>query len=407
MYIEIISEEKFTNFASKHYLKNLFQTSNYANSMKPKFQVMYIGAYRNKELVAASLILYKEISSKIKYGYAPRGFLIDFYDTDLLKEFTKSIKGFFLSRGFAFIKINPEITYATIDYLNQSKQVNSKAEDLINNLKSLGYKKLKNTLYYSYMLPKYTPIIYLNDYTKVENDENFITKNGLKIDLGTINDIDTFYNLLDNHDKQDINFYKSLYNEFSKTNSVDLLLIELNYATYIKYLQKMYNEETIKNEQINENFKNNINNIEIYNQKMKSDKALNDISYSITLSNKNLKFNTEEIVGSALVIKQNERATLLAFGTKDFEKDIYIKTFIINSLIDKYKKEKYIFLDLYEIVGKLNDENIYSKEPDFKLEYKPTVYEYIGEFDLSISKTLHKLLLTTNKLDKEFSKKIN
>ena len=406
MYIEIISQETFTNFANKHYLKNLFQTTSYANSMTGNYQNMYIGAYLNKELVACSLVLYKEISNKIKYGYAPRGFLIDFYDTELLTQFTKSIKGFFLSRGFAFIKINPEITYATIDYINKTKQINSKAEDLINTLKSLGYNKLKNTLYYSYMLPKYTPIIYLNDYIKIENELNFIAKNGLNIKTGDISNINTFYDLLNNYDKKDINYYKALYSEFSKNNNADLLLIELNYSIYIKYLQKLYSSEVENNEKINEEFKNNVNNIEIYNKKMQSDKALNDISSAIALSNKKLEYNNIEIVGSALIIKQNERATLLAFGTKDFEKDIYIKTFIINSLIDKYKKEKFAFLDLYEITGKLNDENIYSKEPDFKLDYKPTVYEYIGEFDLTISKTLHQFLLSTNKLNKEFTRKI-
>ena len=85
---------------------------------------------------------------------------------------------------------------------------------------------------------------------------------------------------------------------------------------------------------------------------------------------------------------------------------LVLKTFIINSLLDKYKSENFMFLDLYEIIGSLNDENIYSKKPDFKLEYNPSVYEYIGEFDLSISKTLHRILLTTNKLQKEFSRKV-
>ena len=64
--------------------------------------------------------LSKEISFKVKYGYAPRGFLIDYFNTELLTEFTKAIKGFFFIRGYAFIKINPEITYATIDYKNKT-----------------------------------------------------------------------------------------------------------------------------------------------------------------------------------------------------------------------------------------------------------------------------------------------
>ena len=408
MRIEIISKEVFTSFASKHFLKSFFQTTTYGDfANKGKYSSMYIGAYKDGKLVAASLILSKEISFKVKYGYAPRGFLIDYFNTELLTEFTKAIKGFFFIRGYAFIKINPEITYATIDYKNKTKQINKESEELISTLKSLGYNKLKNNLYYSYILPKYTPIIYLNEYQKKSNNLNDISKNGLNIKVGDLKDIDKFYTYLNtSYDKHTKDYYNLLYSEFSKTNSVDLLLIELNYSLYIKYLQKIYAEKQEENDKINTFFKQNPNDDELYHKKLESDKELNDINNSIALSNKRLELTNMEVVGSALIIKQDERATLLSFGTKEIEKDIYVKTFIINSLLDKYKSENFMFLDLYEIIGSLNDENIYSKKPDFKLEYNPSVYEYIGEFDLSISKTLHRILLTTNKLQKEFSRKV-
>ena len=67
MRIEIISKEVFTSFASKHFLKSFFQTTTYGDfANKGKYSSMYIGAYKDGKLVAASLILSKEISFKVK-----------------------------------------------------------------------------------------------------------------------------------------------------------------------------------------------------------------------------------------------------------------------------------------------------------------------------------------------------
>ena len=165
MTIKEIDENTFSDFANNHILKNFYQTKEYGKFMdKSDFTTMYIGAYQNNVLVAGSLILYKTIGPNMKYGYAPRGFLVDYYDEELLDKFTKKVKEFFFRRAFAFIKINPEITYSTIDFKNKSKIINSKNKELILKLKELGYDKLKDNLYFESQLPKFTPVIYLPTY---------------------------------------------------------------------------------------------------------------------------------------------------------------------------------------------------------------------------------------------------
>ena len=79
MKIKEIDAETFNEFASNHTLKNLFQTKEYGDLMShSEFQIMYVGGYVDGTIVAGSLILYKTISLNMKYGYAPRGFLIDY-----------------------------------------------------------------------------------------------------------------------------------------------------------------------------------------------------------------------------------------------------------------------------------------------------------------------------------------
>ena len=120
MIIKEISAKTFESYAISHLLYNYYQTESYAALMQNfKYQIMYIGAYENNEIVGASLILHKQIAPTIKYGYAPRGFLINYLDENLIIEFTNKIKAYFLLKNFAFIKINPEVIYSKIDYTNQ------------------------------------------------------------------------------------------------------------------------------------------------------------------------------------------------------------------------------------------------------------------------------------------------
>ena len=59
-------------------------------------------------------------------------------------------------------------------------------------------------------------------------------------------------------------------------------------------------------------------------------------------------------------------------------------------------------MDLNGITGDFTNKNPYRELNRFKLKFKPTVYEYIGEFDLIVNKPIHQILWSTNKIQKEF-----
>ena len=412
MLIEQIEKNVFDEFAKNHVLRNFYQTSAYGELMSRNgYTVLYIGGFTNSKLVAASLILCKSIGPNIKYGYAPRGFLINYYDTSLLKEFSKKIKDYFFIKGFAFIKINPEITYNIVEYDTKTKIVNTKNKEIIKTLKELGYDKLKDNLYFESMLPKYNPIIYLPKYdlNAIENNisKEIVSyeKKGINLTIVDKNDIDLAYEFIKEKTTNKVKYYSDLYEIFSKNNMIDLLLVKLNYAEYTKFMQKEYNEKLEINEQINMEFNENPNNLELYNKKMESDKIINDISKNITIINNRMKEDTNsEILGSAFVIKYENRINILISGQKNDFNNIDVKTFIFYKIIEKYKKENYLYLDMNGITGDMTDTNPYKDVNDFKLKFNPTTFEYIGEFDLIINKPLHQLLWSTGKIQKEFYK---
>ena len=60
---------------------------------KNNWDSFYIGLKDNNKIVAAALLLKKELPIiKKNMFYSPRGFLIDYNDYELLKEFTEKIK---------------------------------------------------------------------------------------------------------------------------------------------------------------------------------------------------------------------------------------------------------------------------------------------------------------------------
>ncbi|MCF7626151.1 aminoacyltransferase [Holdemanella sp. SCCA2] len=412
MDIKEIKPEVFSEYAKNHILKNFFQTKEYGDLMKHSdFSVMYVGAYHKGLIVGASLILYKSIGPNMKYGYAPRGFLVDFYDEALLKMFTKKIKEYFLMKGFAFIKINPEVTYSVVNFDDKSKLVNSKSKDLVLRLKELGYDKLRDNLYFESLLPKYTPVINLPNYDFSVLDEKLINNmkdaeiSGISMSIGNEDDIEKFYSFVNDKESKTSTYYKFFYKEFKKSDMVDLLMVNLNYETYVKYLQKQYIVEQETNDALNRQFEMTPNDAALYAKKTRSDDIMNRISADMALANQRMQENNpKEVLGAAFVVKYEGRVTIIISGyNKDFQ-GIDVKSYIFYKIIEEYKKAGYLYLDLYGITADFTDSNPYKALNDFKLKFKPTVYEYIGEFDLIVNKPFHQLLWSTNQIQKEFYK---
>ena len=98
MKLKELTNEEFTKFANDFPTKSIFQTTGYAFTMnKQHFESVFLGLVdANNVIKAASLILIANIKG-FKYAYAPRGFLIDYTNKEMLKDFTFQLKKF-LSR---------------------------------------------------------------------------------------------------------------------------------------------------------------------------------------------------------------------------------------------------------------------------------------------------------------------
>ena len=147
---------EFNNFSYNHPLGSYHQTSSYALfASEQGYDYDLLGFVDNDgKIYAASLILSKKIGSFNRYGYAPKGFLIDYYDYNLIKEFISALKKYYYKKNFAFIKLNPEIQVGTVDYKKKVVHYNSN-QVIEKTLVNLGFRKLKDNGRFETKIPRF------------------------------------------------------------------------------------------------------------------------------------------------------------------------------------------------------------------------------------------------------------
>ena len=73
--------------------------------------------------------------------------------------------------------------------------------------------------------------------------------------------------------------------------------------------------------------------------------------------------------------------------------------------IIEYYKNNFKFIDLNGLTGDFTKDNPYRGLNEFKLGFKPHVYEFIGEFDFILNEHAYRNLIKKGLLAKEFNKK--
>ena len=87
MFIKELTNDEFKKFTKNYNISSIYQTVEYGLVMNHQnYSTMFLGLCNQSEILAASLILVEQ-KNKFKYAYAPRGFLIDYNNTNLLKIF--------------------------------------------------------------------------------------------------------------------------------------------------------------------------------------------------------------------------------------------------------------------------------------------------------------------------------
>lgn len=408
MHIKYLSIQEFETFVNKNILGNCYQTFEYASLAKENgFNYSLVGLVdEHNHVKAASLIIIKPLTKFLKYGYAPKGFILDYFNKDLLNTFTNMLIDFF-KKKLVFIKINPEIAIAEIDIKTKEKTYNENVK-IKGNLIKEGYVKLKDNLYFESQVPKYNGIVNLKDFSLNNLDKNTrnkikrATNKGLEIEITDYFGIDTLYNFIKRKKNKDNYYYKKYYKAFNYSKNIDLFLVSLNKEEFLYNSKILYEEEQnrnidLANKLIEERSSKNLN------VKMESDRKL--LAYKNDILDAQNKLNKKEkiYIAGALVVKYQNRINIVISGYDKKYKRFSPNYFLHYKILEHYKKN-FEYADLNGMTGDFTKNNPYNGLNKFKLGFKPKVYEFIGEYDLPIKQNVYKYLLKRGYLAKKFNR---
>ena len=401
-----LTEKEFDNFASKHENASFNQNSYWGKLKKSNnWEYTFLGLLDNKKIVAATLLLSKMTPVKKKMFYAPRGFLIDYKNYDLLKEFTKNIKKYAKENNGIFVKIDPYINYQERDIDGNIVEGNDN-KDAYKNLINLGYKHFGFNVMQETLQPRW---IFVTDTKGKTVDEvmknmdsktrQIIRKNErmcIKTREISYDELDKFKDIMKHTGDRrkfidrPLSYYQNMYKTLHAPGILKIMVAELHAKelvnTYKNELKDLKTElETRKNK--HDNGINKMNEKKYLSKQKETENNIERITKKLEEAKKLQKDNGDFILlGGILFLIYGKEVVSLVGGS--YEKFMeYQSAYTVHWAGCKYAIENgYDRYNFYGITGDFNPKNPLYGLYLFKRGYGGKVVELIGEFDLVISK---------------------
>ena len=400
MKLKKLSEKEFKKFADKNPEITFYQTISWAHLKKKNGWVAhYLGLEKNNEIIAASLILSKTLPLiKKKMFYAPRGFLIDYKNKNILKEFTTLIKKYAKKEKAIFIKIDPYVEYKEHDNNGNVVIDGLDNSSFVENLKELGYKHFGFNLMQDTLQPRWMHVIEtenktLDDIMKDmesktrqilrKNERSGIhTREISKEELPIFKDI--MQHTSDRREFVDrpLSYYESMWDSLHDDEILKILVAEIDFKEFEKNTKEELKERIHKYE--NNILKMNPKKYEQNNKKNQEEIAR--LKKQLEKINEyKEKYGDKKLLGGILFLIYGNEVLSLHGGTLD---DVmqFQSAYTIHFNGIKYAVEHgYKRYNFYGITGDFRKENPLYGLYLFKKNFGGHVVELIGEFDYIIS----------------------
>ncbi len=396
--VELQSDE-FNKFAKEYEYKNFYQTAEYGTLMdRHQFDDYYLGLMDETDtVVAATLILVNKVFIGYKWGYCPRGYLIDFTNQSLVETFTNELKEYLKRRNFMFVKIDPILIYKSHNNKGEvTPDIDN--EDIYNNLINLGYEHTGFNLNFENLKPRWNAVSIFRDTDNIfykfnkekRNKIRKADKLGIEILKGNPENIRQFYDFVEKKHSRKLNYYLDMYEVFGKEDMFEIYFANINSSKFVEMSKKLYEEEEIRNNAINQELEDNINSNNTNNiikRKMHSDMLLNNYKQNIISATNMFKENPfGKLIASCAIVKYNKEIFFLIYGMDQNFRSYCPIHYMIYQIMEKYHKEGYNKFNLNGISGDFSKDAPLGGLSRFKLGFGAHIEEYMGEFTLVINK---------------------
>ena len=389
-----LSEKEYQKYWETHPLKSFLSSPEIGKLRKKNgWNVVYLGLKENNNLVAATLLVSQKRHFNRLEFYAPRGFLLDFNDENILSIFTKNIKDYIKKQKGYVLRIDPYVLYQQRNLDGEIVEDGWNNKQSVQNLEKLGYKKvqIKDMEQVGWMFSLNLEVKTEKDILKEmkPNTRNTIrkaSKIGTTIRELDYDELDKFQSIMEetgerkNFSIRKLDYYQDMYKLFHDKGEIKYVITELNLKQYIERLNNEQQEKKKELEKLND---------AKYNDGKR--KAINNEIASIEKRKKEAieirKHKNKDIItlsGSMFIMIQPEIIYLSSGNYSEymqFNSQYLIQWDMIKyGLENNFKKHNF-----YGIPANINlhpkDYGIY----EFKRGFNGEVEELIGEYELPIS----------------------
>lgn len=399
--MELIELEKqeFIDFSSNH-PQALFFQSPYWIEIKEQngWHGKIVGFKQDGKIIAGTVLLIKKVLGSISFAYAPRGFLLDYNNFELLEDFTNKIKSYLKKLGVAFLKINPYVDYQLRD-VNGEIIPNTQNDALMDKLKGLGY------IHYGFYVdmdekkdlePRWISVLDLKGKTIDDAFKSF--RSGTK--WGINNSKKNFITMLEADESNLIEFkklmehtserrgfvdrplsyYQEMFKILDREKQVKVMLAQINFKELYEFTNTRYEKNAKRLEAIKDNPKKQNEYNEICSEQKSLEPRLKCLKENID------EFGEKKIIaGGWYMLYGKEVVYLFGASYKPFMR--YNSQYLLQYEMIKYAIDNgYDKFNFYGIDGNFNEDSKNYGLFDFKRGFNADVHELLGEFDLIISK---------------------
>lgn len=258
-WIESLSPQEHDSFVNQHENGSFMQNSEWGLfKSRYDWKPTFVGMKKDEELVASAMILFRKIPGlPAKIAYAPRGFVLDYEDKTLLKDFSQSVLSYCKKNQAAFFRMDPVIRRTSIDYDGKPLEgINN--EWLIPYMKTLSYDHQGFSLDFDGWQPRFVfwqdikmpeEALFNGFHKKWKYNIRLAERKGIEIVRGSRKDLPRFAEMMkvtgarDGFGTRPLSYFESLIDNMNPNGKAELFLARLNAKKAIEDAEKALHKE--------------------------------------------------------------------------------------------------------------------------------------------------------------------
>ena len=370
---------EYDQFVKEHELANVLQSSAW-EKVKSDWNHERFGVYEEGRLLAVASILIKSLPLGYKMFYIPRGPILDYRDTEVLKFVLQSIKSYARSKRAVFVTFDPSICLSQ-HLVNQDKTEYPENLAIIDSLQQMGVRWSGKT---EEMGDTIQPRIQAKIY-KENFEEDKLSKStkqairtarnkGVEIQFGGTELLESFSFLMKKTEKRkEIHlrneaYYKKLLDNFKDKAYITLATLDVS-----KRSQEL-EEQLAKNRALEETFTESTRTSKVEAQKKEKERLLEELTFLQEYMDAG---QARVPLAATLTLEFGQTSVNLYAGMdEDFKR--YKAPILTWYETARYSFERGILWQNLGGVENALDGGLYR----FKANFNPTIEEYLGEFTM-------------------------